>query len=183
LAAGALIALGPLLLVSMVVLKLDSPGPVLFKQNRRGFNGRSFRILKLRTMHVLEDGPTIIQTTKHDRRVTRFGRWLRRTSVDELPQLWNVIRGDMSIVGPRPHAIAHDEFYDELIENYAYRQHVKPGLTGWAQVHGFRGETPRVDDMKMRVEHDLWYVSNWSFGLDLRIVLLTCTRILGEGAY
>lgn len=182
-AGGAVVALAPLLAIAMLAIKIDSPGPVLFNQTRRGFNGRTFRILKLRTMHVLEDGPNIAQTTRNDSRVTRVGRWFRRTSVDELPQLWNVVRGDMSIVGPRPHAVAHDVYYDDLIENYAYRQHVKPGLTGWAQVNGFRGETPRVEDMKARVDHDLWYISNWSLGLDLRIILLTCTRLLSKGAY
>jgi undecaprenyl-phosphate galactose phosphotransferase/putative colanic acid biosynthesis UDP-glucose lipid carrier transferase len=182
-AGCAVVALAPLLGIVMLVIKLESPGPVLFNQTRRGFNGRTFRILKLRTMHVLEDGPEIAQTTRNDRRVTRAGLWLRKTSVDELPQLWNVVRGDMSIVGPRPHAVAHDVYYDDLIENYAFRQHVKPGLTGWAQVNGFRGETPRVEDMKARVDHDLWYINNWSLRLDLRIILLTCTRLLSKHAY
>ena len=182
-AGGAIIALGPLLCLVLIALKFDSEGPVLFKQTRRGFNGRTFKILKFRTMHVMEDGPAIVQTTKNDHRVTQVGRWLRRTSIDELPQLWNVLHGDMSIVGPRPHAVAHDEHYDELIENYAFRQHVKPGLTGWAQVNGLRGETPKVEDMKARVDHDLWYINNWSVGFDLRILLITSTKLLSKTAY
>lgn len=182
-AAGAILALLPLFAIAMIAIKLDTPGPVLFNQSRRGFNGRTFRILKLRTMHVMEDGPQVVQTVRHDTRVTRVGRWLRTTSIDELPQLWNVLTGKMSIVGPRPHAVAHDDYYDQLIENYAFRQHVKPGLTGWAQVNGYRGETPRVDDMEARIEHDLWYINNWSFGLDLRIILLTFARLLSQTAY
>lgn len=182
-AATALVMAAPLLCIAMAAIKLDTPGPVLFKQNRRGFNGRTFRILKLRTMSCMEDGTGIVQARRHDPRVTRVGQWLRRTSIDELPQLWNVLRGEMSVVGPRPHAVAHDNLYDPIIENYAFRQHVKPGLTGWAQVNGHRGETPEVSMMAARVEHDIWYVNNWSFVLDLRILLLTATRLLAKTAY
>ena len=131
-------------------------------QTRNGFNGHAFRIVKFRSMHVLEDGGTIRQATRDDPRVTRIGRWLRRTNIDELPQLFNVLYGDMSLIGPRPHAAAHNSEYEKLIANYAFRYHVKPGITGWAQVNGFRGETPSPDVMEKRVELDLWYISNWT---------------------
>lgn len=178
-----LLLVAPLLLIAMVAIRIDSPGPALFRQARRGFNGRTFRILKLRTMTVTEDGGFVAQATREDPRVTRVGAWLRRTSIDELPQLWNVLRGEMSVVGPRPHAVAHDDHYHRLIQNYAFRHHVKPGITGWAQVNGHRGETPQVDMMAARVEHDLWYVNNWSLRTDLRIVFLTLTRLLAPNAY
>src|SRR5581483_10408272 len=141
---GLLIALAPLLAAVSLLIKLDSPGPVIFWQRRKGFNGREFAVLKFRTMSVLEDGSVIEQARRNDPRVTRIGRILRATSLDELPQLLNVLAGQMSLVGPRPHAIAHDDGYTKLIANYAFRQHVKPGLTGWAQIHGFRGETSRL---------------------------------------
>lgn len=182
-AGVTLLAAAPLLIVAMAAIRIDSSGPVLFRQRRRGFSGRTFSILKLRTMTVLEDGEAVSQARRGDRRVTRVGAWLRRTSIDELPQLWNVLRGDMSVVGPRPHAVAHDNYYDTLIENYAFRHHVKPGLTGWAQVNGHRGETPEVAMMAARVDHDIWYVNNWSFLLDLRILFLTTSRLLAPAAY
>ena len=163
----------PLLLIVAAIIKLDSPGPVLFTQARNGFNNRTFRILKFRTLNTIEDGPIIKQVERNDCRVTRIGRLLRRTSIDELPQLWNVIRGDMSLVGPRPHAAAHDSEYGSLIANYAFRHHVKPGLTGWAQVNGFRGETSTVDLMKRRVDLDLWYIDNWKLWIDLKIIAMT----------
>ena len=159
----------------MLLIKLDSKGPVLFTQTRNGFNGRSFRIFKFRTMRVLEDGPQIRQATRNDPRVTDVGRWLRRTSIDELPQLFNVLGGSMSLVGPRPHAVAHNTEYERIVANYAFRYHVKPGISGWAQVNGFRGETSTVNLMEKRVEADLWYVSNWSFWLDVRILWKTLT--------
>jgi undecaprenyl-phosphate galactose phosphotransferase/putative colanic acid biosynthesis UDP-glucose lipid carrier transferase len=135
-------------------------------------------------MNVLEDGSVIHQARKNDTRVTRVGRILRVTSIDELPQLVNVLRGNMSLVGPRPHAIAHDDGYTKLIANYAFRQHVKPGLTGWAQVNGYRGETSRLELMERRIDCDLWYIKNWSFWLDLRILLLTCFELVrGRNAY
>jgi Undecaprenyl-phosphate glucose phosphotransferase len=172
-AAVAIILLSPLMLTAVLLIKLESRGPVLFTQTRNGFNGRSFRILKFRTMSVLEDGPQIRQATRNDPRVTRVGRWLRRISIDELPQLFNVLGGSMSLVGPRPHAAAHNTEYERLVANYAFRYHVKPGISGWAQVNGFRGETPSVDLMERRVELDLWYVNNWSFWLDVRILWKT----------
>jgi undecaprenyl-phosphate galactose phosphotransferase/putative colanic acid biosynthesis UDP-glucose lipid carrier transferase len=157
---------------------MDSAGPVLFRQRRRGFNGRVFTIYKFRTMHVLEDGDVIVPAARDDVRTTRIGRALRRTSIDELPQLLNVLKGEMSLVGPRPHAVAHDDGFGKLIGNYAYRQHVKPGITGWAQVNGFRGGTPQIELMQQRIALDLWYIKHWSIWLDIRIALLTCSELL-----
>lgn len=179
----ALVLLTPLLLTVAVLIKLDSPGAIIFRQSRRGFNGKPFEIWKFRTMTVCEDGETVKQATRRDARITRIGRFLRMTSIDELPQLWNVLRGDMSLVGPRPHAVAHDNYYDELISKYVYRHHMKPGLTGWAQVNGFRGETPTIDLMEKRVEYDVWYVGNWSIWLDLKIMARTASAVLFQEAY
>lgn len=173
LAAAGLFVVLPLLVVVSILVAIDSRGPIFFRQRRNGFNGKTFEILKFRTMHVLEDGLQIKQASKNDPRVTRIGRLLRRSSIDELPQLLNVIRGEMSLVGPRPHALSHNSEYEQLIANYAFRHHVKPGVTGWAQVNGHRGETHHIDQMKRRVEHDLWYINNWSLWLDLQIVLRT----------
>jgi Undecaprenyl-phosphate glucose phosphotransferase len=179
-----LIALLPLLAVTALAIKLDSPGPILFRQRRCGFNGKLFHILKFRTMSVLEDGESICQASPSDRRVTRLGRLLRRTSIDELPQLLNVLNGTMSLVGPRPHALAHDNHFDKLVRNYAFRHHVKPGVTGWAQVNGHRGPTPSIADIRNRVEHDLWYINNWSFPLDCLIMVRTVFELLrGANAY
>ena len=178
LAVCAGILLLPFMLIIACIIKLDSPGPVLFTQARNGFNNRTFRILKFRTLNTIEDGPTIKQVTRNDDRVTRIGKLLRRTSIDELPQLWNVIWGDMSLVGPRPHAAAHNSEYGDLIANYAFRHHVKPGLTGWAQVNGFRGETATIDSMKGRVELDLWYIDNWKLWMDLKIIAKTFAIVL-----
>jgi Undecaprenyl-phosphate glucose phosphotransferase len=172
-AAAALILLSPLFLAVAVLIKLDSPGPVLFLQRRYGFNQASFRIVKFRSMKVLEDGGVIRQAARDDVRITRVGRWLRRWNLDELPQLLNVLSGDMSLVGPRPHALAHNQLYDRKIALYARRHNVRPGITGWAQVNGFRGETSTDDMMRSRVEHDLYYIDNWSLWLDLRILALT----------
>lgn len=178
-AAGTgLLALAPLLLLVAMMIRLDTRGPVMFRQSRLGFNGRAFKIYKFRSMSVMEDGRAITQATRNDSRVTRVGYWLRRSSIDELPQLLNVLRGEMSLIGPRPHAIAHDDHYARIISNYAERQHVKPGLTGWAQVRGFRGETADVASMARRVEYDLWYISHWSFWLDLKIIVLTGIEML-----
>jgi Undecaprenyl-phosphate glucose phosphotransferase len=181
--AGALtglILLLPLLAIVSVAIKLDSKGPVLFRQVRIGFSGRAFRIYKFRTMTVTEDGDVIPQARRNDSRVTRIGRLLRRTSIDELPQLLNVLKGEMSLVGPRPHALAHDNQYTRLIANYSFRHHMKPGITGWAQVCGFRGATPTMDLMEQRLEHDLWYINNWSIWLDIKTVLLTTVRVMSQ---
>ncbi len=177
-AGAGLILLLPLLVLVSIAIKLDSPGPILFRQRRCGFNGQPFRILKFRTMSVMEDGHDVCQAARRDDRVTRLGRWLRRTSIDELPQLLNVLNGSMSLVGPRPHALAHDNQFDKVVSNYAFRHHVKPGLTGWAQVNGFRGPTPTLADIERRVEFDLWYVDNWSFMFDCTIILRTLIEVL-----
>jgi undecaprenyl-phosphate galactose phosphotransferase/putative colanic acid biosynthesis UDP-glucose lipid carrier transferase len=164
--------------IAAIAIKLDSPGPVLFRQRRIGFNSRDFVIFKFRTMSVMEDGPVIQQARRRDARVTRVGKILRQSSIDELPQLFNVLAGQMSLVGPRPHAIAHDDHYGDLLSEYALRHHVKPGITGWAQVNGYRGQIVKVEQMKTRVEHDLWYINNWSFLLDLKIAILTCFEVM-----
>jgi putative colanic acid biosynthesis UDP-glucose lipid carrier transferase len=183
-AVCGIILLLPLFFLIAFAIKLDSPGPVLFRQTRHGFNSKRFNILKFRTLSVLENGSTILQVTSGDKRVTRIGLWLRKTSIDELPQLVNVLKGDMSIVGPRPHAVAHDNYYSNLIRCYAFRHHVKPGITGWAQIHGCRGGTPTVDAMEKRVLHDIWYVNNWSLVLDLQIILRTVVEVIrGRNAY
>jgi putative colanic acid biosynthesis UDP-glucose lipid carrier transferase len=179
-----LIALLPVFALVAIAIKLDSPGPILFRQRRCGFNGRCFQILKFRTMRVQEEGEAVTQAQRRDARVTRLGKWLRRTSIDELPQLLNVLAGSMSLIGPRPHAVAHDTHFDKIVRNYAFRHRVKPGLTGWAQVHGCRGPTPTPKDIERRVEYDLWYIDNWSFGLDFSIMLQTAGEVLrGRNAY
>lgn len=179
-AGAALIFAAPVMAMIALAIKLDSPGPVLFRQRRNGYHGRAFRIAKFRTMSVLEDGDTVTQVRDRDGRVTRVGRWLRKTSFDELPQLFNILHGEMSLVGPRPHALAHDELYGKLIENYELRQHVKPGITGWAQINGLRGETPTLDLMFRRIEFDLWYAANSSVLLDLQILLRTVYAVLRQ---
>lgn len=179
-----LILLFPLLILVTIAIKIDSPGPILFRQQRLGFNGRTFNIRKFRTMSVLEDGLSVVQARAGDDRITGVGRWLRKTSVDELPQLLNVLDGSMSLVGPRPHAVAHDNQFDKLVRNYGFRQRVKPGLTGWAQIHGYRGPTPTTDLIEQRVEYDLWYIENWSLKLDLLILLQTPWEVVrGRNAY
>lgn len=177
-AALGLVILTPLMLLSAIAIKLDSPGPVFFRQRRKGFNAKQFSIFKFRTMSVMEDGATVVQAKRFDPRVTRVGRILRQSSIDEVPQLLNVLFGDMSLVGPRPHALAHDDHYGDLLSAYAFRHHVKPGITGWAQVKGFRGETARVEQMKGRVDCDLWYINNWSLALDFKILVLTCLELV-----
>jgi Undecaprenyl-phosphate glucose phosphotransferase len=177
-AAVALLFLVPVFAVVAQLIKIESDGPVFFRQTRRGFNGRPFEILKFRTMRVTENGAIIRQAVIGDERVTKVGGFLRRFSVDELPQLINVLRGEMSIVGPRPHALAHDDHYDRLIDGYLRRQHVRPGMTGWAQIQGARGETPTIEHMTRRVELDLWYVQNWSFWRDVWIILCTVWHVL-----
>jgi putative colanic acid biosynthesis UDP-glucose lipid carrier transferase len=177
-AALCLVVLLPLMIAVAVIIKMDSNGPILFRQRRCGFNGRDFTIYKFRTMTVLEDGPLLTQAAPADRRVTEAGRWLRQTSIDELPQLLNVLRGDMSLVGPRPHALAHDGDFDRTVALYAGRRRVKPGLTGWAQIHGFRGPTPTAACIEQRVGYDLWYIDNWSLLLDVAILLRTPAEVL-----
>ncbi|SIR47278.1 undecaprenyl-phosphate glucose phosphotransferase [Bosea sp. TND4EK4] len=172
-AGPTLLLIAPLMIMVAILIRLESRGPILFKQMRNGFNNQPFQILKFRSMRVLEDGGQIRQASRHDNRVTKVGRWIRKLSIDELPQLWNVLRGEMSIVGPRPHALAHDIHYEKLIGDYPYRQHVKPGLTGWAQVNGSRGETPTTESMAERIRLDLWYVENASVWLDIRIIART----------
>jgi len=169
----ALLLLSPVLALAAAAVRLESPGPVLFRQKRCGFNGKGFTIRKFRTMRVLEDGANVVQALPADKRVTRVGKWLRRTSIDELPQLLNVLDGSMSLVGPRPHALAHESQFDKVVRNYASRRRVKPGLTGWAQIHGCRGPTPTLAAIERRVEYDLWYIDNWSLRLDLAILLQT----------
>jgi putative colanic acid biosynthesis UDP-glucose lipid carrier transferase len=184
LAGMALTLLLPLFAIVAVAIKLDSPGPILFRQQRCGFNGRFFQIFKFRTMSVLEDGPSIVQAQLGDKRFTRLGAWLRRTSIDELPQLINVLNGSMSLVGPRPHAVAHDSEFDKIVRNYAFRRRVKPGLTGWAQVHGCRGPTPTAASIEQRVDYDLWYIDNWSLSLDIAILVRTPIELIrGHNAY
>lgn len=173
LATALLVVLVPVFLGLALAIRLDTPGPVLFAQRRYGFNQEPFRILKFRSMTVAEDGADLRQAVRGDTRITRVGRFMRRLNLDELPQLLNVLRGEMSLVGPRPHALAHNQLYARTIADYARRHNVKPGITGWAQVHGLRGETASDDVMRARVEHDLFYIDNWSFGLDVRILCLT----------
>ena len=173
LASFLLIAFAPFFVLIALAVKLDSRGPAIFKQRRHGFNHEVFTLYKFRTMHVVEDGPGITQATRQDPRVTRVGRFLRKTSLDELPQLFNVLRGDMSLVGPRPHALSHNEYYSTVLARYANRHKVKPGMTGWAQVNGYRGETDTPEKMRRRVEHDLWYIENWSVWLDVKILAMT----------
>jgi putative colanic acid biosynthesis UDP-glucose lipid carrier transferase len=184
LALMALMILAPIMLVVALAIRLESPGPSLFVQNRRGFNGRPFRIYKFRTMTAQENGATVTQARRNDPRITAIGRVLRRTSIDELPQLINVLMGHMSLVGPRPHALAHDEYYAAAIETYARRHNVKPGLTGWAQINGSRGETPTIEHMERRIELDLWYISHWRFRLDIWILLRTTIEVMrGSNAF
>ena len=178
LASSILMTVLPLMLAIAIGVKLDSPGPVLFRQRRYGLDGREIIVYKFRTMTVLEDGDVIKQATRDDRRVTRFGAFLRRTSLDELPQFFNVLQGSMSVVGPRPHAVAHNEIYRRLIKGYMIRHKVKPGITGLAQVSGLRGETDTLDKMQARIEHDLAYLRGWSLQLDLRIVVKTILVLL-----
>lgn len=172
-ASIALVLLLPVLAVVAVAIKLDSKGPVFFRQRRRGYNLEEFSIWKFRTMTTQDDGDTIVQAQRNDGRVTTLGQILRRYSIDELPQLMNVIAGDMSLVGPRPHAVAHDRIFERELRQYPRRLNMKPGITGWAQVNGFRGATNTVNDMEQRLEHDLFYIDNWSLAFDFYILMLT----------
>jgi putative colanic acid biosynthesis UDP-glucose lipid carrier transferase len=177
-AALALACLAPMMLAIAIGVKLSSPGPVLFRQRRYGVDGRKIVVYKFRTMTVAEDGDVVRQATRNDSRVTRFGAFLRRTSLDELPQFINVLQGRMSVVGPRPHAVAHNELYRKLIRGYMIRHKVRPGITGLAQVNGYRGETDTVEKMKARIEYDLAYLRSWSLLLDLQILLKTAVVVL-----
>ena len=174
LSALLLVGFAPLFLAIAVAIKLDSKGSVIFRQKRHGFNHEVFNVYKFRTMHVSqEDDENIVQAMRHDPRVTRVGRFLRKTSLDELPQLINVLRGDMSLVGPRPHAVSHNEYYSSVLDRYANRHKVKPGMTGWAQVNGYRGETGTPEKMRRRVEHDLYYIEHWSIWFDIKVLAMT----------
>ena len=180
LAALALIVLSPAMLLIAAGVAASSPGPILFRQRRYGLDGKQITVYKFRTMTVLEDGAAVRQATEMDDRVTRIGQFLRRTSLDELPQFVNVLQGRMSVVGPRPHAVAHNEQYRKLIDGYMVRHKVKPGITGWAQVNGLRGETDTVEKMERRIEYDLAYLRNWSLRLDLVIILKTVLVLFGD---
>lgn len=183
-AAAGLVILSPLLTIVAFAIKLDSRGPVLFCQTRHGYNNETIKVFKFRSMTKLEDGDDFVQAARNDSRVTRVGSILRRTSIDELPQLFNVLRGEMSIVGPRPHATAHNKVFEDKISVFSRRHVVKPGITGWAQVNGYRGPTDTLDKMQRRVEHDLYYIDNWSFFFDLRIIIMTLfSKATYENAY
>jgi len=177
-----LIVLAPLLAVIAIAIKLDSPGPVFFLQRRYGQNNRIFRIVKFRTMTVAEDGSIVRQAQRGDPRFTRVGHFLRRLSLDELPQLLNVLKGDMSIVGPRPHALAHDHVFERDLYLFSRRRRVRPGITGWAQVQGYRGETTTSEDVRGRMQSDLFYIDNWSIWFDIEIITRT-VFVAFRGAY
>jgi putative colanic acid biosynthesis UDP-glucose lipid carrier transferase len=168
------------MLTVALLVRCTSPGPVLFKQRRYGLNGEQIMVRKFRTMTVIEDGPSIVQAAKADARLTSVGGSLRRYSLDELPQLFDVLQGTMSLVGPRPHAVAHNELYRKLIKGYMVRHKVLPGITGWAQINGLRGETKTVDEMETRVLYDLEYLRRWSIKLDLKILAKTALRMLND---
>lgn len=174
----AMLLLLPVFAVIALAVVWDSGEPVFFRQRRTGQRGKIFNIYKFRTMHVLEDGAEIVQAVRGDVRITRVGHFLRITSLDELPQLWNVLKGEMSLVGPRPHAVSHDEYYSALIENYHLRYAVKPGITGWAQINGARGATPRLSDMQTRIDLDIQYVERESLWLYLQILARTPLVVL-----
>ena len=172
--------IAPLLLLIALAIKLTSPGPVLFRQRRYGLDGQEIVVYKFRTMSVMDDGAVVVQAQKGDPRITPLGQVLRKYSLDELPQFFNVVQGRMSIVGPRPHAVAHNELYRKLVKGYAIRHKVRPGITGWAQVNGYRGETDTLEKMKGRIEHDLDYLRNWSLRLDLRIIIKTVAVVFND---
>jgi putative colanic acid biosynthesis UDP-glucose lipid carrier transferase len=167
------VALAPVMIAIAAAVRLTSPGPALFKQRRYGLDGREILVYKFRSMRVMEDGGEVRQAQRNDDRVTPLGAFLRRSSLDELPQLFNVLQGRMSVVGPRPHAVAHNETYRKLIKSYMVRHKVRPGITGWAQVNGLRGETETVEKMRARIEYDLDYLRHWSLKLDLAILWRT----------
>jgi len=177
---GLVIFVAALPLIGMIalIIRLSSDGPILFKQRRRGWDGKPFTIYKFRTMQLHTEPPgQLTQARINDHRFTAIGRWLRKTSLDELPQLYNVLQGRMSLVGPRPHAIEHDNFYEKHIEGYLRRHRVKPGITGWAQINDLRGEVQELEEMSRRVKHDLYYIEHWSLWFDVRIILATVLKI------
>ncbi|MDB5735135.1 MAG: exopolysaccharide biosynthesis protein [Alphaproteobacteria bacterium] len=178
LAGLAIVLLLPLLGLVALAIKLDSKGPIFFTQRRTGLGSRVFGVRKFRSMHVMEDGAEVTQAAQGDVRITRVGRVLRKLSLDELPQLFNVIAGDMSLVGPRPHAVAHDDFFGARISNYAVRFAAKPGITGWAQVNGARGATPTLESMQARIDLDAWYVAHAGLALDLKILAMTPLEVI-----
>jgi putative colanic acid biosynthesis UDP-glucose lipid carrier transferase len=180
LALAILLMIAPLMLVIAVGVKLSSPGPVLFKQRRYGLDGKEIVVYKFRSMTVMEDDGQVTQATRSDSRITRFGGFLRKTSLDELPQFINVLQGRMSIVGPRPHAVSHNEMYRNLVKGYMIRHKVKPGITGWAQINGFRGETDLVEKMQHRINYDLDYLRNWSLFFDLVIIFKTIGVVIND---
>ena len=186
LAVALLVLLSPILLAIALAIKLSSPGPIFFRQARGGWNGEVFQVLKFRTMYhgTGADKGEVKQAHPADSRVTPLGRLLRRTSLDELPQLFNVARGEMSLVGPRPHAIQHDDIFRNQVLTYMYRHKVKPGITGWAQVNGWRGLADTPEKIGKRVEHDLYYIENWSLGLDFKIMAMTLWKgLINKNAY
>lgn len=183
-AGGALLFFAPLLLLVAFLIKLESPGPVLFRQSRGGLHGKAFTIFKFRSMRCQENGSNVVQAQREDDRITTVGRFIRKTSIDELPQLLNVLRGDMSIVGPRPHALVHDEQYGALIANYHLRFRTRPGLTGLAQIKGLRGGTSALEAMAARIDADNEYIERWTLGGDVKILLMTVPHLLmAENAY
>jgi len=184
-ALAALTALAPLMLVIAAMVKLSSPGPVFFRQKRKGIDGHQFEIYKFRSMKMhAETAGKVTQATRGDPRITAVGAFLRRTSLDELPQFINVLKGEMSVVGPRPHALEHDDIYKDLVKGYMHRYRIKPGITGWAQINGYRGETDRIEKMMGRVKLDLYYMQHWTFWLDIKIVVLTLWKgFVGHNAY
>lgn len=185
LALAILVLISPLMLIIAIGIKLSSSGPIIFTQQRLGLNNKPFQLYKFRSMKLHHETPgRVIQASQHDDRITPLGRFLRRTSLDELPQFINVLKGDMSIVGPRPHAIEHNEEYKDLVQEYMHRHLVKPGITGWAQINGYRGETDQIHKMEKRVECDMYYIQNWSLMLDLKIILMTIFKgFIGKNAY
>jgi putative colanic acid biosynthesis UDP-glucose lipid carrier transferase len=179
-----LLLVSPLLVFIAIGVKLSSPGPVLFKQRRYGLNGEEIKVYKFRSMTTQDNGAIVKQATKSDPRISKFGSFIRRTSLDELPQFFNALQGRMSIVGPRPHAVAHNEQYRKLVPKYMQRHIVKPGITGWAQINGWRGETDTLKKMEKRIDFDLHYINNWSLWLDIKIILLTIIKgFISKNAY
>lgn len=179
-----LVVLSPVFVLIAILIKATSRGPIFFKQAREGLGGETFLIYKFRTMRLQHDSTEVVQATRNDKRITAVGSILRKTSLDELPQFINVIRGEMSVVGPRPHALSHTEFYSARIPLYSRRTLVKPGITGWAQINGWRGETDTLDKMVRRIEFDVFYIENWSLSFDLKIITLTAVKgWIGNNAY